>query len=169
MDSDDELFAALQSADFTEIVDDRELARRSHTNSRRIGQLNRRDRWQERRQGWLALIGGFVVLFGGAGAASAGLLHGQPDQQDLVWCYRYVPQDLTDDAARSGVLFIDSGQTTARKAVDLCYGNTDGTIAAIPNPVSQCVLPDGDVGVLPIAHCADVGLPESDVRQRPTE
>lgn len=165
MNREDELFAALQLAHFTEIVDDRELAHRSRTTAHRIRQHNRRDRWQERRHRWLALIGGVAVLFGGVGAASAGLLHREPDHQDMVWCYRYLPADLTDDNARFGVLFLDSEQTTAQNALDLCYGNADGSMGAIPDPVSQCVLPDGNVGVIPIARCVDLGLPESDVRQ----
>lgn len=167
MNREDELFTALKSMHFTEIVDDRELARRSRTTAHRIRQQNRRDRWQERRRLWLALIGGCVVLVGGVGAASAGLLHRQPEHQDLVWCYQYVPQDLTDDNARTGVLFLDSEQTTAQNALDLCYGNPDGTMGQIPDPVSQCVLPDGNVAVFPIARCVDIGLPESDVQQHP--
>lgn len=169
MNHEDDLFAALQSAQFPELVDDRELSRRARSTRRRIRRLHRREVWTERRRWWLALIGGMAVLIAGVGAASAGLLHREPDYQDLVWCYQYVPDDLTDPHARSGVLFIDAEQTTARNALDLCFGNPDGTMGAIPDPVSQCVLPDGNVGVIPIRRCADLGLPESDVRQPTTE
>lgn len=169
MNHDDDLFAALQSAEFAELVDARELARRARTTRRRIRRQYRRELWQERRRWWLALIAGMAVLIAGVGAASAGLLHREPEHQDLVWCYRYVPDDLTDYNARTAVLFIDADQTTAQNALDLCYGNPDGTMGAIPDPVSQCVLPDGNVAVIPITRCAELGLPESDVRQPTTE
>ena len=91
-----------------------------------------------------------------------GLLHREPAQQDLVWCYTRVPEDLTDDTARFGVLWVEpGGPSTAQQAIDLCYSNGDGTMKPIPDPVSQCVLPDGALAVLPIAKCTDIGLPES--------
>ena len=73
-----------------------------------------------------------------------------------------MPTDLTDDTARFGVLWVEpGGPSTAQQAIDLCYSNGDGTMKPIPDPVSQCVLPDGALAVLPIAKCTDIGLPES--------
>jgi hypothetical protein len=166
---EDELFDALRSAHFTEIVEDRELARRSRTTARRIRQLERRDRWRERRRWWLALVAGCAVVFAGVGVADGGLLHDEPVQQEVVWCYRYVPEDLTDDSARFGLALLGSEETTAQNALDLCYSNGDGTMAQIPDPVSQCILHDGSVAVIPIARCVDLGLPESEVRQPTSE
>ena len=160
--TDDELFDALTRATMTTLVDERELDQRARQTARRIRREARREQIAGARRWWLALIAGIAVLLAGVGAATGGLLHREPAQQDLVWCYTRVPTDLTDDTARFGVLWVEpGGPSTAQQAVDLCYSNGDGTMKPIPDPVSQCVLPDGALAVLPIAKCTDLGLPES--------
>ena len=168
--TDDELFDALTNATVVTLVDERELDRRARRTARRIAREARREQVAGIRRWWLALIAGIAVLLAGVGAATGGLLHREPAQQDLVWCYTRVPTDLTDDTARFGVLWVEPvGPSTAQQAIDLCYSNGDGTMKPIPDPVSQCVLPDGNVAVIPITRCAELGLPESDVRQPTTE
>lgn len=164
--TDDELFGALTSATFVPLVDDAELDRRARHTARRIRRESRRELAGSIRRWWVALVTGVVLLVAGVGAATGGLLRREPVQQDLVWCYRWVPDDLTDETARFGVLWVEpDGPRTARLALDLCYSNGDGTTAPIPDPVSICVLTNGDTAVLPIGKCADIGLPESSLEQ----
>lgn len=160
--TDDELFNALTGATMVTLVGERELDRRARHTARRIAREARREQVAGIRRWWVALVAGIAVLLAGVGAATGGLLHREPAQQDLVWCYTRVPTDLTDERARFGVLWVEpGGPSTAQQAVDLCYSNGDGTMKPIPDPVSQCVLPDGALAVLPIAKCTDIGLPES--------
>jgi hypothetical protein len=162
---DDDLFAALQGTRLVNLVSEAELEQRAEGVARRIRREARRERMAGLRRWWVAVVAGTGLAVAGVGAVGANLLHREPDQQDLVWCYRWVPEDLTDEAARFGVLLIDEDTTTARWALDACYSNGDGTTGTIPDPVSQCVLADGNVAVIPIRKCSDLGLPESDVKQ----
>lgn len=166
--TDYEPFDALTGATLVAFVDERELDQRARQTARRIRREARREQIAGARRWWLALIAGIAVLLAGVGAATGGLLHREPAQQDLVWCYTRVPTDLTDERARFGVLWVEpGGPSTAQQAVDLCYSNGDGTMKPIPDPVSQCVLPDGALAVLPIATCTDLGLPESSLEPLP--
>ena len=168
--TDDELFGALASATFVPLVDDAELDRRARHTARRIRRESRRELAGSIRRWWVALVTGVVLLVAGVGAATGGLLRREPVQQDLVWCYTRVPDDLTDDTARAGHLFLASDEPrSAQRALDLCYSNADSTRDTvpipIPDPVSICVLTNGDTAVLPIGKCADIGLPESSLEQ----
>ena len=164
MTHDDELFAPLRDVRFVQLVSDRELEQRAGHVTRRIRRESRRAWVSGLHRWWVALIAGCALVVAGVGAAGAGLLHRQPEHQDVVWCYHWVPDDLTDENARSRVAYLSEDLTTAQLAIDLCYSNGDGTMRPVPDPLSQCVLDDGNVAVIPIARCSDVGLPESDLK-----
>ena len=168
MTDEEKLFAALREARFVPLVSDQELERRSRQVARRIRKESRREWFSGIHRWWLAVIAGCVLVVAGVGAAGAGLLHRMPEQQDVVWCYRWVPKDLTDEKARSRVALLSSELTTAQVALDLCYSNGDGTMRPIPDVVSQCVLDDGNVAVIPLARCSDIGLPASDLKPATT-
>ena len=163
MTDEEDVFMALREVRFVQLVSDEELRQRSRQVAHRILREVRRERISGIRHWWVALFAGCALLLAGVGAAGAGLLHRMPEQQDVIWCYHWVPDDLTDENARSRVAYLSEDLTTAQIALDLCYSNGDGTMRAIPDPVSQCVLDDGNVAVIPIARCSDIGLPTSDL------
>lgn len=167
MSHEDDLFAALAGATFVELVSDEERDRRARQVRRRIRWAARRERVAAIRRWWLALFAGVVLVIAGVGAAGAGLLHRQPDWQQLVWCYTRVPENINDDTARFALTYIGEGPTSAQQALDLCYSNPDGTMQPIPDQVSQCIVSDGYLAVIPVGKCADIGLPESEVQSQP--